>query len=321
MAIVDSKSAPASGTNFNCNADCHIIITFTNENLQNVAIYPRYEGVNDKVQITCRADGGNDLRLGYNNGSYQTVRDVAGVFPSDIGYKVDIYCNGTNVVVEVDDVEKINETVTHNETVAQGNITHTLATNDIELESWPYGEPVAGTDIAVTNVGNSSIAAVTPVTIAAATAFTVGNVGNSSIAGYNPNTTIGTGLWEVGAYIYDVIGEIHVNVGNVGAVGVDGFNPATLSADTTFTVGNVGGVSIASPDPTITFNQITSVVNVGAVAIAGLAASVLQAIAFTVTNVGRVVIAGLNADVAEGLSSAASGITRIAMKMATILRR
>jgi len=180
---------------------------------------------------------------------------------------------------------------------------------------------ISGTDIAVGNVGNSSIAAVTPITVAAATAFTVGNVGNSSIAGYNPNTTIGTGLWEVGAYIYDVIGEIHVNVGNVGAVGVDGFNPATLSADTTFTVGNVGGVSIASPDPTITFNQITSVVNVGAVAIAGLAASVLQAIAFTVTNVGRVVIAGLNADVAEGLSSAASGITRIAMKMATILRR
>ena len=156
----------------------------------------------------------------------------------------------------------------------------------------------SGTAIAVGNVGNSSIAAVTPVTIAANTTFTVGNVGNSSIAGYNPNTTIGTGLWEVGAYIYDVIGEIHVNVGNVGAVGVDGFNPATLSADTTFTVGNVGGVSIASPDPTVTFTQDTIMGNVGAVVIAGFAA----------------VVTGIAAAVG-------GGITRIAMKMATILRR
>ena len=156
---------------------------------------------------------------------------------------------------------------------------------------------VAGVEFTVGNVGNISIASPDP-TILVATTFTVGNVGNSSIAGYNPNTTIGTGLWEVGAYIYDVIGEIHVNVGNVGAVGVDGFNPATLSADTTFTVGNVGGVSIASPDPTVTFTQDTIMGNVGAVVIAGFAA----------------VVTGIAAAVG-------GGITRIAMKMATILRR
>ena len=170
--------------------------------------------------------------------------------------------------------------------------------DDIEIaSSGPIGPVASGTAIAVGNVGNSSIAAVTPVTIAAATAFTVGNVGNSSIAGYNPNTVIGTGLWEIGAYIYDVIGEINVNVGNVGDISIRGYTPA-LKADTTFTVGNVGGVSIASPDPTVTFTQDTVLGNVGAVVIAGFAA------------------------VVTGIATAVGGgITRIAMKMATILRR
>ena len=321
MAIVDSLSSPASQTQYSSNANCHVITTWTNEDNTNVQIKVRFAAWNSFVNVKCDAGGNNDLVLQYYDGGWNTVATVSSVFASDIEYTVDVYANGTNVKVDVDDVEKINETVTYNATQTGGRIDHNLATNDIELESWPYGEPTSGVEFTVGNVGNSSIAALTPVTIAAATAFTVTNVGNSSIAGYNPNTVIGTGLWEVGAYIYDVIGEIHVNVGNVGDVGVDGFNPATLSADTTFTVGNVGGVSIAGKNPTVGLPTYINVLNVGAVAIAGFAASVLQAIEFTVSNVGRVVISGLNADVSEALSAAASGITRIAMKMATILRR
>jgi len=297
MAIVDSLSAPASGTTYSANANCHVFWVWTNENNKVVSTEFRYANPDSKVYVIARVDNAdNQLLLAYHDGSYHLVVGVDDVFVSDIEYRVDIYANGTNIKVDVDDVEKINETVTYNATQTGGRITHGLSTNDIELESWPYGEPVSGTDIAVGNVGNSSIAAVTPVTIAAATAFTVANVGNSSIAGYNPNTVIGTGLWEVGAYIYNVIGEIHVNVGNVGDISIRGYTPA-LKADTTFTVGNVGGVSIASPDPTVTFTQDTIMGNVGAVVISGYAA------------------------VITAISSAIGGITRIAMKMATILRR
>ena len=169
-----------------------------------------------------------------------------------------------------------------------------LETGDTASAWENYSSGVAFT---VGNVGAVSIAALTPATIAANTTFTVGNVGNSSIAGYSPNTVIGTGLWEIGAYIYDVIGEIQVNVLNTGDVSINALPPA-LKADTTFTVGNVGGVSIASPDPTVAFNQDTVMGNVGAVVIAGFAA----------------VVTGIAAAVG-------GGITRIAMKMATILRR
>ena len=126
----------------------------------------------------------------------------------------------------------------------------------------------SGTDIAVGNVGTMEIAGLNP-TILAATSFTVGNVGAIEIAGLNPLVSVGAGLWEIGAYIYNALGGTQINVGNVGVIEIAGLDPTVL-ANTTLTVGNVGAIEIAGLNPTVDFTQAISVGNVGGIEIAGL---------------------------------------------------
>ena len=157
MAIVDSLSAPDSGTTFSCNADFHIILTWTTEDLKSVIVMPRYANWNSRLEVACRSDAGDRLILYYHDGSPHEVANIEDVFTDAQAYQVDIYGNGTNIKIDVGSVEQINETVTYNATQTGGRIDHNLDTNDIELESWPYGEPTAG--IALT----ATIAAVTKV--------------------------------------------------------------------------------------------------------------------------------------------------------------
>jgi hypothetical protein len=174
MAIVDSLSSPASQATYDANADCHIIIVWTNEHDKWIQTYFRYDNFNDTVRVSLRADGTNSLILQYKDGSTNDVAEVTGIFTDEIEYRVDIYANGSNIKVDVDDVEKINETLTYNQASTGGRIDHNLDTNDIELESWPYGEPSESINLVPADLDHK-------------TTFPGG----------------GAGLWEIGAYIYE----------------------------------------------------------------------------------------------------------------------
>ena len=153
MAIVDSLSAPANNTAYDCNADFHVFIEWTVEHDTVITVYVRYTSVaNDNVAIHLKSTTTNSLILSYEigGGGIQNVAVVSEVFDTEEAKRVDIYGDGTNIIVEVDTVELINETITQHETVAQGYIAQNLTTNDIELESWPLGEPAAGIEFAAT---------------------------------------------------------------------------------------------------------------------------------------------------------------------------
>jgi hypothetical protein len=136
----------------------------------------------------------------YKDGSTNEVARVDDVFTSIKEYAIDIYATGTNIIVDVDDVEKINETVSHNEAEAGGRIDNTLDTNDIELESWPYGEPADDVEVVQSPLGTLEI------------------------TGFNPSVRVAVGDWEIGAYIYTAIGGVDVNV-TLGTLSITGFNP------------------------------------------------------------------------------------------------
>ena len=176
MAIVDSKSSPANGTLFNANADCHIFFTWTNESTKWVSIRFRYASAVSKVYVRCSPDVADDpLLLLYYDGTENEVTRVNGIFTAEQEYRVDIYGNGSNIKIDVDGINKIDETVTYNQTQTGGRVDHNLATNDIELESWPYGEPAGGAiDLVPADLDHKT-----------------------SLPGG------GDGLWEIGAYIYD----------------------------------------------------------------------------------------------------------------------
>jgi hypothetical protein len=67
------------------------------------------------------------------------VDEVTGVFTAEQEYEVEIHATGSSVKVDVDGVNKIDETVTFNQTQTGGRAEHNLATNDLVVESWPYG--------------------------------------------------------------------------------------------------------------------------------------------------------------------------------------
>jgi hypothetical protein len=207
MAIVDSLSSPANNTNYDANADCHIITTWTVEDGKyNTRVRFRYSSDTSCVYIECRADGTNNLYLVYNDGSVNVVDTVTQVFTAEQSYQVDIYANGTNIKVDVDDVNKIDETVSYNETQTGGQIEHNLTTNDIELESWPHGEP-------------SDAVEVTP------------TLGTATVTGNNPTVNAGA-AWEIGAYIHTTVGGVEVNA-EAGTLVVIGSNPVVTATAST----------------------------------------------------------------------------------------
>ena len=103
-------------------------------------------------------------------------------------------------------------------------------------------------DAAMVETGGSASAWVN---YSSGTDIAVGNVGDVSIAGYNPNTVVSGGLWEIGAYIYDAIGGTQVNVGNVGTTTIAG-KVAAVGATLAIAVGNVGTVAISGLKASVT---------------------------------------------------------------------
>jgi len=188
MAIVDSLSSPDTYTTFDSNANFHIFFTYTGEDNQAVTVTPRYVGFTSKVEVSCNQYGTNDLLLAYNDGTFTEVATVNQVFTSDIEYRVDIYGNGSNIIVEVNGSGLIDETVTYNQAQTGSRIEHSLSTNDIELESWPYGEPSTSTELVI---ADASLA--------------LSADGSGSV----------DGLWDLGAYIYTSGSGIVLEVGGV----------------------------------------------------------------------------------------------------------
>jgi hypothetical protein len=312
MAIVDSLSSPASATQFDANADCHIITTFTNENGKNVQINIRYEAFNDLVMIACRADGPNSLKLQYYDGSTNDVAEVTGVFDTDVEYRVDIYANGSNIVIDVDDVELINETVTHNQAVAKGRITHNLDTNDIELESWPYGEPVEGVDVVQSPLGTLEVTGYEPVVTASADVTVAQSpLGTLEITGFNPVVDVSIGDWEIGAYIYTAIGGVDVNV-TLGTLSIIGYGPiVTYPVDVAATFGTL---EVTGYDPFVTVPVgVTS--GLGTLEIASFNPTVSASLN-VLPSLGLLSITGYNPSVTAsgGVGVGAGGITRIALR-------
>jgi hypothetical protein len=137
--VTDSKSTPADTTTYDCAADGHIRLTFTFETGK--VVKPRYRRPADDSEyyaIEIEGDGSLEFVRKYSAGTNKLV-DIVGVFADGVEYQVDIVYEGSSHKVYVDNVEKIditNSDVTLTQT--GGNISHNLATNDIELSTHPY---------------------------------------------------------------------------------------------------------------------------------------------------------------------------------------
>lgn len=308
MAIVDSLSSPDTGTDFDANADCHIILVWTNENNTQITTNLRYANAGSKVFVQTQATNPDKLRLRYNDGSAHTVAEVEGVFTSDIEYRVDIYANGTNVKIDVDDVEKINETVTYNATQTGGNITHDLASNDIELESWPYGEPAAGVEVVQSPLGTLEITGYDPVVAAPINVDQV-PLGTLEITGYDPVVSVAVGDWEIGAYIYTAIGGVDVNVG-LGTLAITGLDPVvTIPVDVAATLGTL---EITGYDPVVTV-PVGVTAGLGTLEVAGFSPTVSASLDVT-PSLGLLSVTGYNPSVTAFGGTGSVGIERIAIR-------
>ena len=186
MAIVDSLSSPANGTQFDCNTNFHVIMDFTYETGKYIYLDVRWVSGTSKVDIAVYTNGNAELR--YNDGTWHSIDTANGVFTDGVAYNLDVYGNGTAVSVNLGDVEILSGVIDYNLSTARGIIAHTLATNDIELESWPYGEPSASTELVI---ADASLA--------------LSADGSGSV----------DGLWDLGAYIYTSGSGIVLEVGGV----------------------------------------------------------------------------------------------------------
>ena len=213
-ALVDSESSPATLTTYDANADCHVSFTFTNEDTNNVIVAIRYLNPNSQITVECRADiGGNPLRLQYADGTWHEVASVSDIFGTDVEFTVDVYALGSNIRVLVDDSEEINETVTYNQTQTGGRITHTLDTNDLELESYSY----PGSGIVAQSAFTGSLTVTTP---PIALAGTIG-----AVSDFTGNLTVTQAQWALAgsvvaqsAFTGDlVVSGTHALAGSIGA--------------------------------------------------------------------------------------------------------
>ena len=154
MAITDSLSSPATNTTFNVNADCHIIVTWTAEATatNQVIIEFRRSSSSNLIKVTLGPSWDPDRVIAYRreSDSDNDLSGTTGVLSDGISYRADIYADGDSIITDVDDVEVTNDTESFNQTQTGGMVRHTLDTNDIELESWPLGEPAAGVEFAAT---------------------------------------------------------------------------------------------------------------------------------------------------------------------------
>ena len=142
--VIDTLSQPVHGASLDCPADGKIILEYTPEITANkqVAVNFRFVDWDDTVTVdTGWSTGG--IWLKYNDGSWHDVQNVTGILTDGVPTVIEITYDGTSVIVVVDGTERINNTVNYNLSVANGSVSHNLATNDIELESSEYFDSLA----------------------------------------------------------------------------------------------------------------------------------------------------------------------------------
>ena len=138
--VTDSKSAPAHNSTFDCDADFHMRSTFTyqEEDSQYVIWSTRYADGNNRIYTRAVHITGNLLIVSVASGTPTTLLDEAAVFSDGVNHQVDISGEGSSFKVRVDNVLKLDTTVTDNQTNAGGYIQRVLTVNDIELSTHPY---------------------------------------------------------------------------------------------------------------------------------------------------------------------------------------
>jgi len=134
--VTDTKTNPATGTAFDCAADCHVTGTFTCENTKYVYVYIRYTDANNWVRMSIGTD--RVVKLEKNVATSVTTVATGSTLTDAQGYTYDIIAEGTTVTVYIDRASDATGTISDHSTVAQGRAEHDLATNDLTVESHPF---------------------------------------------------------------------------------------------------------------------------------------------------------------------------------------
>lgn len=141
----DEKTAPANNTVFLHEANFHYHVTFTFETTKNFYTFFRKVGTQNGFQFLALGSTGQ-LNVGYNDGVYHSFGSKSGLFFDGINYKIDVVALGSSIQIYVDSVLIFDVVSTHLETQENGSVSHSLVTNDIDLETHPHTKLGVATD-------------------------------------------------------------------------------------------------------------------------------------------------------------------------------
>ena len=154
--ITDSKTNPASDSDFDCEADFHFNCTYTEEVDKTVSfsfrrtnddnrLYILKFGVDNNVYLAQQNDGS-----GTTIGSYSAAADTTPI-------QWDLVVEGSVVKLYENNVLKVSGTTDINLTTADGTyISHNLASNDISLTTHPYPALGIATDRVIAPQNNGT---------------------------------------------------------------------------------------------------------------------------------------------------------------------
>jgi hypothetical protein len=142
--VTDLLTNPGTGTAFDCSADCHVTGEFTCENTKQVLIDIRYTDSDNRV--TCAVNTSREVKLNKAVGGVVTVIGTGSTLTDGVTYRFDIIASGSSVQFYIDRALEVEGTITDHQTVAGGNVRHTLATNDLTVESHPFPSLGIATD-------------------------------------------------------------------------------------------------------------------------------------------------------------------------------
>jgi len=137
--VTDSESTPASPTQFDCEADFEMRFGYTMELGQKTYFEGRYTDGSNRFYAEMWSNGYVYLR-NIVDGDLQTVGSINLAALDGTWIDFVIVAEGSEVALYYNNILAVSGTVTNdgNNNVAQGNVSHNLATNDIELTTHPY---------------------------------------------------------------------------------------------------------------------------------------------------------------------------------------
>ncbi len=148
VEVTDTKTAPASTTEFTIGANFHLNLTWTEESGKYVA--PRFRWTDDEHWIQPLILNGNLVVQHRNTGVTTELGGLYGFFSDGVAYECDVIGFGSALYFFIDKVLKVTAVDPGYELVAGGKLLHNLATNDIVLTTHPYpalgGSKLGATD-------------------------------------------------------------------------------------------------------------------------------------------------------------------------------